>query len=695
MFEKVIKYAQDYFDENSLQNVKDDLDDLKKQLNNSQNKDKFEKSVKEIEILMTRKENLKKARLIILNMQEIVETADSNFHKTMTPTIKKLINNSYNKLDLHIKNWEDISEIKNLIEKIIDAELDRLEDSFRGYIKRSIDIKWNLENIWETKEVENFFDDFTIEYLELTWAEKMPNTNLEYLNIDYNQLKQIIKKLKKEHSIKIKDKVSFKIKDTWEWQEEIILSDIYSEIEQEKKLPIQKAKPIPKPKKSSKIVETKKEKISEVKKSEKLNDKDFKIFKEKWKENFIIAKIILDETINELQKIDKFKELNLNKTQISTKILPLIIKESHLKIKSKSGKDAIWLAQITAIAQKEVNESLDLKLNRINPFDNMKIAILYYFLVLPNMLEKHTKNIDFSAEEKDNFIKFAYNLWPTKTNKLIKEYLDAKKIKTIKWDSFIKFLLQRNWLSGNFEQADSKEYGVKYRNFYYKNIKESYREPIDYVEIINALEIENFEQKWKNSYEKIAFNWNLYEVLAKNNIEPTTDNINIIKYFNKNLLNNFRKTWKLYLFAKWNKIYSEEKLANNLKDSYKIDFLDKNNIWNILTKNNFENNSKNRKILRDYNNELWNNLKYAKIIYLPLKWIHKKRLEENFKIHIVKKWDTFYEISNKLGFSIKDKDKISDYNKYLWNPIKLEKIEIGTLIFFPWRRPIFFPWNIA
>lgn len=167
----------------------------------------------------------KEAKYLINNADNIfeentkrLEISESN--KALTYQINMLLSkltdsrttNSFNlkiteqlsKINASLREWKPIKPLYEKLKKIINTELNRLEESFlfsadssvRDFIESSLDVKWTLESLYKSSELEDFFDIFTIEYInfmEKKWTKIDIKSNA--LNLSIAELEQILLKL--------------------------------------------------------------------------------------------------------------------------------------------------------------------------------------------------------------------------------------------------------------------------------------------------------------------------------------------------------------------------------------------------------------------------------------------------------------------------------------------------------------------
>lgn len=505
----LVEAVGNYLDDRERENAKESLEDLKSKFWENINFDKFEKPIELIEARLKRKEDLKKASENIKELEEILEIYYGDFQKSLTSDTKKLVNIEVNKLWVSLKQWLNIVEIREKIEQIIDRELDQLEDTInpfsektiRDYVESCIDIKWKLESIYNWYKISNFFYFFTIKYLELKWPNSMYETDLDYLDIDYYQLIDLIEQVKK-YQIDLDSKVSFKIR----WME--ITFDDIRDIEVRKteiETPLTKMSNKENP---DTIVNKNKVKKTELKGDKKEKENKVEIVTE---ENLVSARHNLKEALNILSKYINLEKYGISENSVFNILFPLMIKETHLRHQSISKSWAVWYFQILWWAKEDVENFLGKSLDENNPVENCILWVVYFKVIL----EKYLKSFEFEKWEKVNFKLFAYNIWIWKLRWFLKEYRESQNQKII-WEDFAKWLVKKNWYTGESKLKESTTYNLEYNDWFNgENPDIKIKEAVDYVEIIRVLQGESYHErlKWYNKEHKVTKWETLYRIL--------------------------------------------------------------------------------------------------------------------------------------------------------------------------------------
>lgn len=232
-FNILIKASSKAIDEVKADNEQEVMDSLK---NLSKNNDKFfNESIEQLknQILdwTTWTERLLLEKQII-ELQEIDILYKRYLKEKMTRSTNVRLDLYFNQVRSEITIQSPIEDDKEEIQKIIDDEDERKEDSlwdssYRDLIEKSLSMKGRiLESVNETDKVENFYNLFTIEYiniLESISGEKTPIKSIRdnWLDITEKQLNQIISKVIQRGKLTLKD-IDFDIIEfTLNWNKEI------------------------------------------------------------------------------------------------------------------------------------------------------------------------------------------------------------------------------------------------------------------------------------------------------------------------------------------------------------------------------------------------------------------------------------------------------------------------------------------
>lgn len=170
--------------------------------------------------LKAREEHLQIQKQNEKSLKRLKATIEKEIPNHFTESFKEKIENIHLKINQTLEKWGSLQPIKEELRKTIDAELDRLNDnlldiadtSVRDFVEKHVDVIGVFESVYASDEIEDFFELFTIEYINFLEERNLTiDTKANNLNLSKFELRDILKRLNK--IINIDKDIKFTIQD--------------------------------------------------------------------------------------------------------------------------------------------------------------------------------------------------------------------------------------------------------------------------------------------------------------------------------------------------------------------------------------------------------------------------------------------------------------------------------------------------